>query len=220
MLLPILEEIQSYTGAVEKKEVQCDVSSCPRCGEPASFKLHERRRRTYLVVVERFVKTVLSLLTRWKCERCGETFTLYPSFALPGKRYLRQEVFRRAGRYVDGDHESYRKAVKVDGLPVFHEGRGKEIDERSLAHTTLHRWLALFSTLAGTCREALGLIRQKSPASGVFRKAFPIVPWKYRSDERRRVLQDSRRLLVAEGEYHSLFGISIFPRLATLCGWR
>jgi len=219
MLLPILEEIQSYTRAVEKKEVQCDLSSCPRCGERASFKLHDRRRRTYLVVLERLVRTVLSLLARWKCERCGETFTLYPSFALPAKRYVREEIFGRAGRYVDGDHESYRKAVKVDGLAVFHEGTGEEIDERSLAHTTLYRWLRLFSSLASTCRKALGLIREKAPTSDVFRKILPIAPWKYRSEERRGVLGECRRLLVAEEEFRSLFGVSIFPRLATVSAW-
>ena len=220
MLLPILEEIQSYTRAVEKNEVQCDLPCCPRCREPASFKLHERRRRTYLVVVERLVKTVLSLLTRWKCERCGETFTLYPAFALPRKRYVRQEVFCRAGRYVEGDHESYRKAVKVDGMGVFHEGQGEEIDERALAHTTLYRWLGLFSSLESTCREALRLLREKAPACDVFRKILPIAPWKYRSEERRGVLGDCRRLLVAEVEYRRLFGISIFPRLATVSAWR
>lgn len=220
MLLPILEEIQSYTRAVEKKEVQCDLPSCPCCREPASFKLHDRRRRTYLVVIERLVRTVLSLLSRWKCECCGETFTLYPSFALPRKRYLREEIFRRAGRYVEGDHESYRKAVKVDGLPVFHEGAGSKIDERSLAHTTLYRWLSSLGRLAETCRSALGLIREKAPSSEVFRKILPMAPWKYRSDERRRTLGDSRRLLLAEGEFRRLFGISIFPRLATVSGWR
>lgn len=220
MLLPILEEIQSYTRAVEKKEIQCDLACCARCGEPASFKLHDRRRRTYLVRVERLVHTVLSLLTRWKCERCAKSFTLYPSFALPRKRYVRQEVFRRAGRYLEEDQESYRKAVKVDTMAVFHKGQGKEIDERSLAHTTVHRWIGFLSSLQRTCRQALRLLREKSPSSEVFRKILPIAPWKYRSDERRRVLQDSRRLLVAEGEYRSLFGISIFPRLATLCGWR
>ena len=35
MLLPILEEIQSYTRVVEKNEVRCERPCCPRCGERA-----------------------------------------------------------------------------------------------------------------------------------------------------------------------------------------
>ena len=220
MLLPILEEIKRYTRAVQRKEVQCDLSCCPRCREPASFTLHERRRRTYLVVVERLVKRVLSLLARWKCGRCGETFTLYPSFALPKKRYLRQEVFCRAERYVEGDHESYRKGVKVDDMAVFYESGGDGIDERSLAHTTLYRWLTSLSSLLETSRTALGLVRQKAPGCGIFRNVLPITPRKYRSQERRRLLGDSRRLLLVEEEFRSLFGLSVFPRLATACAWQ
>lgn len=219
MLPPMLEEIQRYTRAVERKEIECDLACCPRCQEPASFTLHDRRRRTYLVVVERLVHTVVSLLTRWKCRRCKASFTLYPDFALPRKRYLKDEILRRAERYGEEDQESYRKAVKVRGLAVFYKGRGKEIDERSFAHTTLHRWLGSFSSLEATCRKALGLIREKAPRSGIFRKILPIAPWKYRSEGRRRVLGKCRRLLLAEGEFRSLFGVSIFPRLATVCSW-
>ena len=220
MLLPILEEIKRYTRAVQKKEIQCDLACCPRCGEPASFKLHDRRSRTYLVVAERVVNTVLSLLGRFKCGRCEETFTLYPPFALPRKRYVRQEVFCRAERYVEDDHESYRKAVKVDAMAVFHESRGGEIDERSLAHTTLYRWLTSLGSLALTSRRALELVRQKAPDSGVFRKILPIAERKYRSEGRRRMLGDSRRVLVVEREFRTLFGLSIFPRLATTCAWQ
>lgn len=219
MLLPILEEIQSYTRRVERKEIQCDLPACPRCGEPASFKVHDRRHRTYLVVVERLVKKVLSLISRWRCELCGDRFTLYPPFALPRKRYLREEIFRRAGRYLEEDRESYRSAVTVEGLAVFHEGEGEEIDERSLAHTTLWRWLSSLGRLPETCRRAFGIIREEAPSSGIFRKIVPVAPWKYRSDARRRLLAESLRLLLCEAEFRRLFGFSIFPRLATSCAW-
>lgn len=219
MLLPILEEIQRYTCAVAKKEVHCDLESCPRCGKRSSFKLHDRRERTYLVRLERLVKTVLSLLSRWKCVRCGETFTLYPDFALPGKRYLKDEILERSRRYVEEEGESYRSAVKVSGLGIFHEGQDGEIDERSLAHTTLYHWLALSAALKTTAREALRLLREKSPRSRIFREIRPIAPWKYRSEKRRELLGETRRLLLAEGEYRALFGLSIFPRLATACAW-
>jgi transposase-like protein len=219
MLLPTLREIQDYTHDVEKKQVRCDLTYCPRCGKPASFKLHDRRKRTYLVLVNRLVKTIRSLLARWKCQRCRQSFTLYPPFALRQKRYLSEEILRRAERYVARDRESYRSAVKIDGMAVFHEGSGEKIDERSLAHSTLYRWLGTLGSMAESCRRALGLIREKAPGSEVFRRILPIAVWKYRSEARRRVLGDCRRFLVAEGEFRQIFGISIFPRLATLCRW-
>jgi hypothetical protein len=219
MLLPILQEIQDYTHAVEKKQVRCDLPCCPRCRRAASFKLHDRRKRTYLVVVERLVRTVHSLLSRWKCEHCSKRFTLYPPFALRGKRYLREEIFRRAERYLEQDRESYRGAVKDQSMAVFHEGSGEVIEERMLAHSTLYRWLVFLASMTETCRRALRLIREKAPSSEIFRRILPIAPWKYRSDERRQVLGQVRRLLVAEGEYQRLFGISIFPRLATISAW-
>jgi len=219
MLPPIEEAIQAYTRAVEKGEVRCDVEVCLRCGKrPGIFKLKDRRTRSFCFIFERSVRKLQSFLCRWKCALCRKTFTLYPPFALPRKRYVLEDVLNTSRRYVEKEALSYRKVVKVRGMPVFHGSEDAD-DLRVFSHSTPHRWLGFLATLVTTTREALRLVRQKSPSSGVFRKIEPIAPWKYRSDDRRRVLQDARRLLVAEAEYRVLFGVSVFPRFATVCAW-
>lgn len=221
MVPKILAEMESYSKEVEEKRATCGLETCLRCGKrTGDFKLHDRRQRSFLVALERLVKEVFVWLARWKCGLCGATFTLYPPFALPYKRYVTETVSTRTESYLQKDELTYRKAVLQDGMPVFYEGKeAGSIDERTLRHSTLYRWLALFGALARTRREALRLIRQKSPSSSVFRKILPIPPWKYRSDERRKALGRSRQLFVAEAEYRTLFKTSIFPQLATLCAW-
>jgi hypothetical protein len=222
MVPSLLDAIQSYTEAVLKKEIRCDLDACPRCGGiSTSFKLHDRRKRTFLVVIERLVHQAFSLLTRWKCCGCRQTFTLYPDFAVPHKRYVRGVVFELSQRYVEEDRLSYRAAVRVEGMPVCYDSpeEGK-IDDRTLAPSTLWRWLVLFSRLSRTLQEAFRLIRARSAASSIFRQFLPVAPWKYRSETRREILESSLRLLRTEEEYRQVFGVSIFPRLATVCSWR
>jgi len=220
MVAEPLEEIHTFTRAVSRGEVSCDCSSCLRCGErPASFSLHDRRKRIFLVIIERLVHQVLSFLPRWKCPLCRQTFTTYPAFAVPRKRYVRKEVLRFSERYVSGDQTSYRKAATEEELPVFYDGDDGKIDDRQFAHTTLYRWLPFLAGLKRTVRGAARLIREKTPASGIFRKILPVAPWKYRGEERRQVLFHSRRLLQVESEFRALFSISLFPRFATVCRW-
>jgi hypothetical protein len=220
MVAEPLEEIHTFTRAVASGEVACDCASCLCCGKrPSSFRLHDRRKRIFLVIIERLVHEVLSLLPRWKCPLCMQTFTTYPAFAVPRKRYVRKEVLRFSERYVSEDQTSYRKAATEEGLAVFYNGGEGKIDDRQFAHTTLYRWLPFLAGLKRTVRDAVRLIRQKTPASGIFRKILPVAPWKYRSEERRQVLFQSRRLLQVESEFRALFSISLFPRFATVCRW-
>jgi len=133
---------------------------------------------------------------------------------------VRKEVLRFSERYVTEDQTSYRKAATEGGLAVFYDG-GEEgkIDDRQFAHTTLHRWFPFLGSLKRTARDALRLIREKTPGSGIFRKILPVPPWKYRSEERRQVLFHGRRLLQVESEFRALFEVSFFPRFATACRW-
>jgi len=220
MVADPLEEIHTFTRAVASGEVSCGFASCLLCGRcPASFRLHDRRKRIFLVIIERLVHEVLSLLPRWKCPLCNRTFTTYPSFAVPRKRYVRTEILHFSERYTSEDETSYRKAATEEGLAVFYDGGGGMIDDRQFAHTTLYRWLPFLAGLKRTAGRAAGLIRQKTPASDIFRRILPVPPWKYRSEERRQVLFHSRHLLQVESEFRALFSSSLFPRFATLCRW-
>lgn len=219
---PILAAIAAHTLAVERGEVQCHLAVCQKCGErPGSFKYHAARRRQFLVIVDRLVQRVVSALTRWKCPCCGTTFTLYPEFALPHKRYVRQDVCRLSERYVVDDGVSYRKAVKVNRMAVCYDaGGGRPLDDRVLWPSTLHRWIGFLGGLKDTLQRAWRLIREKSSTCDVFRQAIPVPCCKYRSEQRREVLQTCGRLLRTDRAYQTLFKVSIFPHLATLCSWR
>jgi hypothetical protein len=222
MLSPSLfQVIDEHTDAVRSGRVRCEHEICPRCSEaPDGFKIHERRKRTFGVVIERLVHRVSSLIVRWKCGLCKQTFSQCPAFALPYKRYVRDVVLALGRRYLDDDSTSYRKAVQVEGLPVFYDNEPDgALDERVLAGSTLHRWLGFLGRLEHTLRSALRLIRSASPTCDLFRTAQPVVPWKYRSSERRRRLQIGIGLTACEGAFQALFETSIFPSLATHKRW-
>jgi hypothetical protein len=107
-----------------------------------------------------------------------------------------------------------------DGFPVFYDSEVEgRIDDRELAHTTVYRWITSLSLYTPIVRRALRLIRGRSPKSTIFRELDPILPRKYRSPERRRILQRTRRLFQVEAVYRILFHASLFPVLAAKQGW-
>jgi len=221
MLPDPIAVIERYTEAVKRRKIQPTCNHCPRCGEePGRFHRHDKRERQFLVVVERVVLLVLSLITRWKCPLCQQTFTLYPPFALPHKRYVKDSIFELADTYLQDDALSYRESVKVDRLPIFRDRQADgTIDDRVLAHSTLYRWLPFFTSAAATLREAVRLVRASSMPSDLFRRVFTVAPRKHRSEERRDVLIAALRGLWTDHEFHRVFGRSIFPELATASGW-
>ena len=219
---PVVAAIAAHTRTVEGGAVQCHLEACPKCGgRPDSFKYHATRKRHFRVIVDRLVQRVVSALTRWKCPLCGRTSTQYPGFALPHKRYVRQDVCGLAERYVSDDGVSYRRGVQVRGMAVCFDTGSHAIDDRVLWPSTLHRWVGfLGGNLKDTLQRAWRLIRARSPTCTVFREAMCVPCWKYRSAQRREVLHTCGRLLRSEREYQALFDVSIFTHLATLCSWR
>ena len=239
----ILEKVKAYTKKILNGEVNCTSDICLECGDqPEAFKLHERRRRIFFVIVERLVEKIYSYLPRWKCPLCGTTFTLYPDFAIPHKRYVREVVLDRCSRYSEDDQATYRKAandhvgdakiVKGEGMPVFHENnegipkpKNMETEGAScaiFAHSTIHRWITTLAGLKETVRLALEMIKTKPEAStsGFFRKVYPVPARKYRSEGCKEALQKCRKLVAVERQYQAFFGVSLFPNLATGCAWQ
>lgn len=212
----IVEEIKAQRQAVLRGNVACGVSRCPLCGgDPGAFRLHERRRRSFWVVMERLVEKVLSLLARWKCPLCGGTFTEYPGFALPHKRYVRPEVEGRARGYVPDEDATYVEAAKDKGMSVCHPIDAGTQQERHLHASTVWRWVGFLGGLKATVRRAMALVRQRAPQSAVARSAYAVPARKYRSAARRRLLQRCLQLLALHDLVQRLFGVSIFPRSAT-----
>ena len=235
---PVVQTIRAYERGVLHHRVRPELSQCPRCewpvDAPVFFRLHEIRRRTFRVLVCAMVHTVVSWITRWKCRRCERTFTWYPAFAMRHQRYVLGVVLARSQGYVEQDEQSYRQGVRDQGQPLFHgQAEGEEIratsshedkaNERvcALAHTTLYRWVSTLGALQHTLRQALSVIKQARPATGLIRDLarFRAAPGKWRSEARRVVLHACRSLCVTEGIYAAVFGVSIFPTFATACHW-
>jgi len=159
------------------------------------------------------VRVFMTILLRWKCPMCGGTFTDYPSFAVPYKRYVRDDIENLSARYVEEDRTSYRSVVRSSGLATGYEGES----ERRLEHTTVWKWLGWHATQEQQTSRMLEWIRCQNPSHGLFRAMFPVAPRKYRSDRRRRELEKARLLLRATREYRGLSGALTFPRSDTPC---
>jgi len=137
------EDIKTYQEKVEKGKITPDaLDPCPRCNlEPGHFKIHAYRERRFLIIVEMLVKAVYCALVRFKCTGCGKTFAFYPDFAVPHKHYTRQTIENFSSAYVHDDEKTYETAVETDdGTPEYPDGR-------TLAPSTIHRWIFTLATL-------------------------------------------------------------------------
>jgi hypothetical protein len=161
------------------------------------------------------------LITRWKCPFCGKTFTLYPEFALPYKRYVLPSIMDRCSEYLEDDSQTYRRAVTSNNAEFYHQESSEDGSWPVLAHSTLHRWITSLSGLLQTMRSALEQIKQKAPHTGIFRKlaALRIPGQKIRSSHREKQLLRCCWLLWVQDEFIRIFSTSIFPKFATMNNW-
>lgn len=211
--MDIVEKIHEHEKDFLTKQTP---SLCPKCKSThGDFTLHERRRRLFYVIIDSLVHTIESFLGRWKCSLCKKTFTSYPEYALPYKRYVKDHCLSFSRAYLEDDTETYLSVSSAIGYTT----PTQEIDDRMLAGSTVWRWLRFFGSLKNTLHNAFDLIRQASPDSWVFRQISPIHPRKYQSNERKIILQHALRLFTAEVAYHRFFGFSFFPDLATKNSW-
>ena len=212
--------IQQHTDSVISGKIATPQGPCPRCFEHTeTFSRHERRVRSFRFIVGSFIHVIKSLLVRWKCPICGKTFTDYPAFALPHKRYVLMDIERLSSSYVENEHQSYRETVCDQQMQMGYQGTDSEIDERLLEPSTPWRWISSLGSMNKTLNQAIHLISQKDPKSRIFREVTPPYPCKYRSLHRKSLLQNTRRLLRACQEFQRFFDHQIFPHLATACRW-
>ena len=181
-------EIAAYAMKVRKGSYRCHLSHCPHCKQtptaPPFFRRHALRRRTFLVIEHRSVRCVPCVLVRWRCSLCGRTFTEYPPFAIPHKRYALTQIAPRALRYVEDDGISYRKGVLESCLPIFHwplAGRSNSWtdDTRAMAHSTLYHWV---SSLGAPVYAIPDTFRDRVDRS------FAPADWKFTTEARRETL--------------------------------
>ena len=214
--MTILEKIKAHEQDILSGKVTGFLEICPQCdSRPVSFKIHEYKNRLFLVIDKSFVSKIEAALARIKCPVCKRSFTYYPDFALPYKRYVKDNILEICEAYVENDESTYNDMVHYDDIQIAYEDNEDVIDNRYLDRSTVWRWIAFIGSLNSVLNNTLKLIRQRSATSPVFRRIHIPHPGKYRSNRRRLVLQQSMRLLDAAKEFICLFNTSIFPDFAT-----
>jgi len=206
--------------AQRTKRFRARLDACPCCGgRPAEFKWRGVRKRLFLALANWVVERVWSYLPLWKCPLCQQSFTDYPPFALPFKRYALPFIQTRCASYVEDEARTYDEGVKEGGEQISHEDMDKGA---KLWPSTLWRWVTTLGNFPAAVREALALIKQKAPSTGLFRALGEarINESKFRSVERKLVLHRCRELMLADRVYRDLFGTPIFPELAMAVGFR
>ena len=185
---------------------------CPGCQQQApGYRPHDRRRRQFYVVVGNWVHRFFTTLVRWKCAVCGTTFTFYPSFCVPYKRFILADITRLSGRYVEADEASYRSVVRCRGMAIGYAEEPSTL--KQLSPTTLWRWLGDLGACQARLQAGLRLIQQKDPRLALHRQIRPVAARKYRTERRREQLQTGRFLLSVAEVFNHLFGQVMFPRL-------
>ena len=217
-----LEDIKAHQEKIEKGKITSDnLPPCPCCSvESEFFKIHAYRERRFLIIIEMLIKAVYCSLVRFICPGCGKTLTHYPDFAIPHKHYTRPTITGFSASYLESDDMTYQQAVMIDNsAPGYPES--DTADAPTLAPTTIHRWITTLGRFNQTCRGALILVLQESPASSICRDlARLIIPQrKYKTDQRRKQLVGCRQLVIIEDFFQSTFNSSIFTKLATRCAF-
>jgi len=213
------EDIKAYQKQLEKNKIKPDnLPPCLRCHvESIFFKEHAYRDRKFLVIVDMLVKTVFSALIRFRCPGCGKTFTYYPDFALPHKRYTLQTIGYFSRSYTQNPDVTYQKAVMVDkSVPGYPD------NEQTLAPSTIHRFITDLSRLITSTQKALNLVLQENPASTICRDIANLtVPrQKYKTKARKNILVQCLKFFAIQALFQHTFNTSIFTKLATRCQFR
>ncbi len=205
------KQILEYTKRARKGQVQCNLQPCQRCKNNI-FKQHATRERQFYVTSEDMLKVILGLLVRWKCLGCGKTVTDYPEFAVPYKRYIVPIIKKYSSLYTEDYLASYRKIIIQNCI-------GYPGSEQQLNHTTIHRWIKTFGSYGNIIRTAQDIYLQAKPQSSICREltSLSVPSVKYRTQERKTLLQRCRQLLRIEVKFWSTFQASIFTKLATQC---
>lgn len=217
-----LEEINAYTEEVRQGRISCGLPSCPNCKtQPDFFKRHDARKRKFYIVIEQIVIKIVSLLVRWKCPGCSATRTEYPSFALPYKRYTLPTIQAFCACYIENHDVTYRSIVNA--FPLEYQS-GSDFETNSapmMEHSTIHRWITTLGCYSSIVNTATDLILQKEPSSSLCRNLGSLIipPKKYHSSLRQKRLRICLYLIVLDKLFGLIFNISIFPKLATNCGY-
>ena len=113
----VRQTIERYKKEAESQA--CPECCCPSCRQtPPSYRQHARRQRQFCVIAGQWVYRFFTTLIRWKCVLCGTTFTFYPSFCVPYKRFVLAEITRLSGAYVEHIRRIFKVIEKYGEIDV------------------------------------------------------------------------------------------------------
>jgi len=199
-LTATIEDIKAYQEKIDKDEITpFNLPKCPRCNSDSkSFKFHAYRERRFLVIIKMLVEAVFCALIRFRCSKCGKTFTSYPDFVIPYKHYTRQTIESFCNSYVEDDQKTYESAVVTDnGAPEYRDtGQG-------LAPSTIHRWITTLANLIKSYQDASTTSLQKKTFPHLCKNfTMTIIPEnKYKTDQRKECLLRCRWFFAAENAF-------------------
>ena len=177
--MKIRQIIQEHTDKIVEGDFEAPENDCKNCRrKPYAFRLHESRKRQLGYTVGDIVEIAATFLLRWKCMLCGATFTQYPPFVLPYKRFVLPEIVRPSRKYLEDEHASYADTVAEDGIAIgYRDERG--FCESFVSRSTVWRFMNCLASLH---------VRNNETKNAELPRPFWLPPRKYRSDERLRVL--------------------------------
>lgn len=217
MITQLKEKIKNYLEKIKIFSYPSPGEQCRKCSNVhVEFKLHECRERKVRIIEDVFVKIETISLVRYKCSFCKGTFTVYPDFVLPNKRYATNTMIELSEKYLEKEKTSYENTVKEGEIKIgYEEDLGKKKNyETFLYGSTVKRWIVWFGKLESSISKALDMIRQKCPMTNIFREISPCSEKKYKNDEQRKILENAMMLLKVKKEYERIFGENFFPRFA------
>lgn len=169
----IEEKIKNYTSSIEGGHFNMPTHDCRIChGKAEHYILHECRKRQLRVVHKDIIKVIMTFLLRWKCPLCQCTFTDYPPFIIPHKRFALFDMCQLSQKYLESETTSYRSTVKQGLSDIGYIDAATGLCERFLSHSTIYRFI--------------GYIAKLCPSFYVSR--FSISSRKYRSVARKSIL--------------------------------
>jgi len=219
MVSEIEKRIKEHTAKVLSSNPPEPKGTCPRClQEPGVYKLYDYRFRSFRYIVDNLVRIIQSYLLRWKCPLCRKPFTDYPDFAMPYKRYVTDDVEQISSAYVENADQTYQGVVLHQRLAIAYEQVLALNREPQLDKTTAWRWVGCLGTWGEQLKAVVEMIHRKEPDNMIFAHPVHVPKRKYRSSNRKRILENACLLLRAQQAWKRLYGLRIFPRIAPPAG--
>ena len=131
--------IENYNAQIKYGPRRSPKHPCRNCMKiPCKYHIHQYRKRQIRFIAAAVIYIAMIVLIRWKCPLCGATFTEYPSFLLPYKRFIVFDIKRLCQTYLEKDSASYQDIASHEGEQITYHGTD---NEREFSPSTVWKWM-------------------------------------------------------------------------------